>query len=264
MMQFCFIDTETTGLFTSYGDRICEIGLLAVDETLEIIESFESLVNPLREISAAAFEVNQIGDAELLSAPLFPQLADKVLELIDRRILVGHNVLFDNGFLKNEFRLAGIEYPDPRMLDTRDIARGLISSPSYGLSSLVGQFEIEVENRHRAMSDCLATYQLFKHLLALGLEKNYSSLEQMAGRYMIEPEKLFESLPDWLQEALEKGIEIEIEYMNRGNVTSRRKILPLSAFDSHGKLYIEAFCQSRKSKRTFLVERIKNVYPDRK
>ncbi|NIP44388.1 MAG: WYL domain-containing protein [candidate division Zixibacteria bacterium] len=259
-MQFCFIDTETTGLYTSYGDRICEIGILAVDENLEIIDSLDSLVNPLREISPAAYKVNRIENAELLSAPLFTDLAEQILKMIDNRIMVGHNILFDNGFLKNEFRLAEIEYPGPRMLDTRDIARGLVGSHSYGLSSMIRKFGIEVEGRHRAMDDCLATYQLFKHLLPIGLRKNYSSLEEMVSRYIIEPEKLFADLPDWLQEALEKGREIEIEYTNRGNITSRRKILPLSAFDSHGKLYIEAFCQIRQSKRTFLVERIKNVY----
>jgi DNA polymerase III epsilon subunit family exonuclease len=263
-MQFCFVDTETTGLYTSYGDRICEIGLLAVDESLEIIDSFDSLVNPLREISPDAFKVNRIDNAELLSAPLFSDLAEPILNMIDNRILVGHNILFDNGFLKNEFRLAKIEYPDPRMLDTRDIARGLVGSRSYGLSSMVRKFGIEVESRHRAMDDCLATFHLFKHLLPIGLKKNYSSLEDMVNRYVLEPERLFVDLPYWLQEALEKGTEIEIEYTNRGNVTSRRKILPLSAFDSHGKLYIEAFCQIRKSKRTFLVERIKNVHYEEK
>ena len=59
-MQFCFIDTETTGLYTAYGDRICEIGLLAIDEDLEIIDSFDSLLNPMREISPEAQAVNKI------------------------------------------------------------------------------------------------------------------------------------------------------------------------------------------------------------
>jgi DNA polymerase-3 subunit epsilon len=259
-MQFCFIDTETTGLYTSYGDRICESGLLAVDENLGITDSFESLINPLREISPGAYAVNQIENEELLTAPLFTDLAERVLEMINGRILVGHNILFDNGFLKNEFRLAELEYPGPKMLDTRDIARGLVGTHSYGLSTLVRMFGITVEDRHRAMGDCAATLELFRHLVNIGLEKNYSSLEEMAKRYIIEPEKLFIELPDWLQNALEQGTEVEIEYTNRSNIPSRRKILPLSAFDSHGKLYIEAFCKSRKSKRTFLVDRIKTVF----
>jgi DNA polymerase III epsilon subunit-like protein len=62
-----FLDTETTGLSAWFGDRICEIAILRCQGE-EIIDSFDTLVNPARPISPGAARVNGLTDAELAGA----------------------------------------------------------------------------------------------------------------------------------------------------------------------------------------------------
>lgn len=262
-MELCFIDTETTGLYPAYGDRICEIALIAADADLNIIDRFSSLVNPLREISPEAQMVNRIQQQQLKSAPVFSEIAPQISDLIRDRLLVGHNIMFDHGFLKNEFRLADFDFPRLRLLDTRDIARSLVHAESMGLSALISMFGITIEERHRAMGDCMGTYHLFRHLARLNHKENNADIAHLIEEFAFEPDETLEKLPLWLRESLDNQKEIEIEYCNRSNVSSRRIILPLAAFSDRGKVYLEAICRTRKAKRTFLIDRIKKVhYPD--
>jgi DNA polymerase III epsilon subunit-like protein len=48
-----FLDVETTGLSPWFGDRICEIAILRCRGN-EIIDTFDTLVNPERSISPGA------------------------------------------------------------------------------------------------------------------------------------------------------------------------------------------------------------------
>ncbi len=59
-----FLDVETTGLSAWFGDRICEIAILRCRGE-EILDSFDTLVNPARPISPGAARVNGLTDAEL-------------------------------------------------------------------------------------------------------------------------------------------------------------------------------------------------------
>lgn len=258
-MQLCFIDTETTGLYTVAGDRICEIGLIIVDSGLEIVERYESLINPQRLISPEAYRVNRITEVELKAAPLFADLSSKLSDLVRDSVIVGHNVDFDNDFLSNEFNLSGVDYKPVALLDTRMIAKALIPSASYGLSVLMRQFGIKIKNRHRAMGDCLATYELFLRLFNLYGEKTGGDLTSFIEKYAIRPSEEKYALPHWLESALDDEQQVRIEYRDRDNQRSVRIIKPLRVFIAHGRHYLEAFCMSKSAKRTFLVDRIKKV-----
>lgn len=262
-MELCFIDTETTGLYPAYGDRICEIGLITADAELHIMDRFTNMINPLREISPEAQKVNKIEKWELESAPIFSELVEQISPLIEGRLLIGHNIMFDYGFLKNEFRLAEYEFPNLKLLDTRDIAGSLVAAQSLGLSALIAMFDITIEDRHRAMGDCRGTYELFGRLVELNSKKNNADIAQLIEQFSFKPDDVLKRLPLWLKDSLENQKEIEIEYCNRDNIHSRRVILPLAAFSDRGKVYLEAICRNKNAKRTFLIDRIKNVhYPE--
>lgn len=255
-MKFCCIDTETTGLFVAYGDRICEIALICFDYRLRQTAVFSGFVDPERKISAGAYEVNRIEPEELAGAPKFSEMADEVLSLVSGRILVGHNVHFDYDFLNNEMRLSGKNYEPEVMLDTVEIARDLVVSKSYGLGVLLRLFGIVPAGRHRALSDCRATFELFKQLYAIYTEKYGDGPGEFVRRYGRHPQDALAALPDWLKAALDEKSEVEIVYASRGNISGRRTIQPLSVYTSMGKTYLEAYCHLRHSRRTFLVQRI--------
>lgn len=67
-----FLDVETTGLSSSYGDKICEIGFLKCRGD-KVIDSFETLINPKRPISPGASAINGITDDMVVDAPFTRQ-----------------------------------------------------------------------------------------------------------------------------------------------------------------------------------------------
>ena len=258
-MNLCFIDTETTGLYPSYGDRVCELALILTDSDLTILDEYVSLINPQREISPEAFQVNRIDRNLLAQAPLFQSIAKPANDFLRDCYLVGHNVGFDESFIRNEFRLAGIDYRPAFTLDTRRIARDLLTLQSYGLSVLATHFGIKIENRHRAMGDCRATLELFRQLARIYQSQEGGSALEFIHKFEHKVDDISVDVPNWLAQAMADNDEVEIEYSNRENQISRRKIKPLSVYADRGRTYLEAFCALRQMKLTFLLDRIKKI-----
>src|SRR5512135_3086934 len=119
---FTYLDVETTGLSAWYGDRICEIALLRCEGD-NVIDTFQSLINPERPISPGAARVNGLRDADLADAPRFAHIAEQVLALVEDAVIVCHNVPFDLGFLCGEFGKINRPLPSVPTLDTLAIAR---------------------------------------------------------------------------------------------------------------------------------------------
>ena len=47
---FSVVDVETTGFSLKRGDRIVEIGLVRLNSELQIEKTFETLINPRRDV----------------------------------------------------------------------------------------------------------------------------------------------------------------------------------------------------------------------
>ncbi len=157
-------DVETTGLEPGNGHRICEIALLRFLRGT-VIDSFVSLVNPLRPISPGASSVNGITDAMVAGAPAFADLFPGILAFVGEDALVFHNAPFDLSFLKEEARLAGGAWPGNPVIDTLVLARRSRKFREHSLSALCGVLGIGT-HFPRAESDAYATGKLVLHLLA--------------------------------------------------------------------------------------------------
>jgi len=252
------LDTETTGLHPARGDRICEIAVIMADEQWRELEIFATLINPQREISPEARQVNHIAQAELESAPLFSSLAGEIRKLTENDLLVGHNLRFDLDFLRNEFSLLGQEFNPPAAIDTRDIARALFNAPSYGLSALAKLVGLECGPRHRALIDCRITFELFKYLMEAFREQNLT-IGDVAQRFALGADYAEGPTVKQLKQALVEKRPVEIEYQDRQSAITIRTIIPHRFFQERGRGYLEAFCQSRQALRTFMLDRIKKV-----
>ncbi|MGE5188737.1 MAG: PolC-type DNA polymerase III [Gemmatimonadota bacterium] len=156
-------DVETTGLEPGDGHRICEIALLRFLRGT-VVDSFVSLVNPLRPITPGASSVNGITDAMVAGAPPFADLLPQVLAFIGDDALVFHNAPFDLSFLKEEARLAGAAWPANPVIDTLVLARRSGMFRGHSLSALCGALGIGTRF-HRAESDAYATGKLLLRLL---------------------------------------------------------------------------------------------------
>jgi len=168
--KYAIVDIETTGGFFK-RDRITEIAIVLHDGN-KILKQFSSLVNPERSIPAQITSITGITNEMVQDAPKFYEIAKDIVKLLDGTIFVAHNVRFDYTFIKNEFKSLGYTFTK-RQLCTVKLARKTFPGlRSYSLGSLIRHFDINVEARHRALDDTLATAELFEHILNSFEEKD--------------------------------------------------------------------------------------------
>jgi DNA polymerase-3 subunit epsilon len=102
------IDTETTGISPLY-ERVIELAMIRVSKN-KIIDKFTTLINPQKRISPFISSFTGITNEELEGAPIFEDVKDRVLELLNDAVFVAHNVRFDYSFIKTELKRVGINY----------------------------------------------------------------------------------------------------------------------------------------------------------
>ena len=164
--EFVIFDVETTGLFPETGDRIVEIAALKITN-LQIVDKFYSLVDPKREISMGAYEVNGITPEMLQGAPEAKEVLPRFLKFLGAAHLVGHNIKFDLSFLCYELSLLGRKLHEGMMVvDTLKLARSVLPSlDRYPLWLVAESLGIEMDQKHRAMADVELTFRVFQKLI---------------------------------------------------------------------------------------------------
>src|SRR5574338_1459799 len=211
--RFAFLDLETTGLSPWFGDRICEVGIV-VTEGRRIRETYQTLVNPERELSFGAASTNGLKDSELVEAPLFGEIAGQVAKLLHNKVVVCHNARFDLQFLDNEFRRLGREVQIPNLVDTLLLAREHFQFPSNTLASIAEVLRVPIEQEHRALADALTDRAIFFQMMD-ALKAENRPLDDFIGIYNSPawPNDGIQ-LPTELGEALQSGRRVLITYVD--------------------------------------------------
>lgn len=162
-MIYAITDIETTGGFAS-ANSITEVAVIRTDGQHEL-DRWSSLVRPAHAIPDHIAALTGIDQAMVEHAPVFAEIAEELFAMLEDAVFVAHNVHFDFSFLKKHFALAGLNW-SPRKLCTVRLARKILPGlPSYSLGRLCDSLDILHENRHRAMGDTSATYDLFRLLV---------------------------------------------------------------------------------------------------
>lgn len=163
MTKFAIVDIETTGGHFRYA-KITEIAIIVM-ENGEIVERFESLVNPECPIPPEITRITGITSEMVEKAPKFYEIAKKIIEITHDAVFVAHNVQFDYSFIKEEFKNLGFTYSKKKLCTVVLSRKYFPGLRSYALGNLIRHFGIEVVNRHRAYDDAWATLQIFKKML---------------------------------------------------------------------------------------------------
>lgn len=100
--RFIAFDVETTGLSPSRGDRIIEIGAVAL-EGERISEEFHSLISVKKHIPLVAQQIHGITNEMLAGQPSSAEVMSGFKKFIRSNALVAHNAKFDMGFISREF-----------------------------------------------------------------------------------------------------------------------------------------------------------------
>jgi len=158
--KLAFVDIETTGLGPEH-DRIIEIGILRV-ENGKLIKSYQTLINPQTQISPFISTMTGITKQSLENAPLFEDVKEQILEMLEDCVFVAHNVRFDYGFVKQELRRSGLRF-NAKHLCTVKLSRYLFPEErKHNLDSVMERFSILCENRHRAFDDAAVLWEFYK------------------------------------------------------------------------------------------------------
>ncbi len=170
-MLFAIIDIETTG-GSPKNSKVTEIAIYKHDGK-EIVDEYATLINPEMPIPPFIVNLTGISDSMVENAPKFYEVAKDIVEFTEGCVFVAHNVAFDYGVLRSEFRSLGFDYRRPHLCTVRSSRYILPGHDSYSLGKLTKSLGIALVGRHRAGGDALATAKLFGMLY----EKDKNNLE---------------------------------------------------------------------------------------
>jgi DNA polymerase-3 subunit epsilon len=186
--MYAIIDVETTGgSFTS--ERLTEIAVYLHDGN-KIVDEFSTLINPEQPIPYMITRITGISNEMVADAPRFCEIARRIVEMTEGAVFVAHNASFDYNFVRHEFKRLGYTYKRPTLCTVKLSRKLLPGHNSYSLGKLCHSLGIQIENRHRAAGDALATTKLFEMLINID-------------RYGIEQQSAF-SIPEMLREVPEE------------------------------------------------------------
>ncbi len=122
-----------------------------MDATGAVIERWESLINPVRDVGPT--RIHGITGADVAHAPEFGDVAGDIAHRLHGAVLAAHNLPFDLRMLTGEFTRLAVKFDPGSGIDTLRITRARLQDAcrSYG---------IEIEAAHRALDDAEATARL--------------------------------------------------------------------------------------------------------
>lgn len=168
MLREIVMDTETTGLDASRGDRLIELGCVEIVNRMPTGREFHRFIQPERQVHADAVRIHGITDEMLAGKPLFAAVAEDFLEFISDAPLVIHNAQFDIGFINMELgRIGKAAIEMVRVVDTLMLARRKHPAGPNSLDALCKRYGIDNSKRtkHGAIMDSLLLAQVYVELL---------------------------------------------------------------------------------------------------
>ena len=168
MLREIVIDTETTGLDPSNGDRLIELGCIEIVNRIPTGQEFHRYLNPERAIHRDAVAVHGLTGDVLADKPLFKNIADEFLAFIGEAPLVAHNAAFDLGFINAELeRAARPPLTFDRVVDTLALARRRHPAGPNSLDALCKRYGIDLSARtkHGALLDAMLLANVYVELL---------------------------------------------------------------------------------------------------
>lgn len=166
-MREIVLDTETTGLDPTTGDRIVEIGAVELFNGVPTGENYHVYINPERDVPEGAFKVHGLSTEFLSGHPVFSAIAADFVAFIGDDRLVIHNAEFDVKFINAELaRLEIAPLAPVRILDTLALARRKHPNAANSLDALCARYGVDSSRRkkHGALLDAELLAEVYVEL----------------------------------------------------------------------------------------------------
>lgn len=149
--NYTVIDLETTGLSPEYNE-IIELSAIKVADN-KIVGEYNQLVKPKKQIDYFISNLTGIDDETVMSSPSIEEVIDDYCKFIGKDVVVGHNVVFDIGFVR-ALRKTFVN----ESVDTMFVSRKLLPDlTNHKLHTLASHFNCNTSGMHRGLKDCQVT-----------------------------------------------------------------------------------------------------------
>lgn len=230
------VDLESTGGHF-YTDRITEVALIKI--TAAGVQRQSWLINPQQSIPPFVANLTGIDDELVKDAPTFQELAPVLHQELNQALIIAHNTRFDYHFLRHEFMRAGFSFRAPELCTVKFSRKLYPQHHKHNLDSIIARFNIQLLDRHRAMPDAEAVYQL----LHISLKEMGAPAWLAQAKALINPHALNPHTPTSLADALNALPD------DAGTVLFYNDQDDLLSWSDHERAYIEARSPFIRSKR---------------
>lgn len=168
--EFVSLDIETTGL-SPKSARIVEIGAVRFNGSGRISQKLSKIVFPGSGYVHGGARIHGITEAEVRRAPPIAGVLSELINFIGNRVVVAHNLSFENRFLTEELLAAGLSPAPFRGICTYRAASRLVKdAPNHKLATLAAHFGVTQETAHRALADAETCAQVAVQLVRSAAE----------------------------------------------------------------------------------------------
>jgi DNA polymerase-3 subunit epsilon len=178
-LTYTVFDTETTGLEPSNGDEIIQIGATRiVNSRLLRQEVFDQILDPECPLKPESIPIHGISEDMVRGKPNIDVVLPSFYEFCEDTVLIAHNAAFDMRFLQLKEERTGIKFSQP-VLDT--LLLSAVAHPnqeSHKLDVILERLGIQIDSRHNALEDAIATAEVFLKLVPLLEEKGVYTVRQ--------------------------------------------------------------------------------------
>ena len=164
MTDFAAIDFETAN---EYRCSVCSVGVVVVRDG-RIVDTFYSLIHPEPDYYQwFCQKVHGLCPEDTEDAPVFPKVWAKIAPLVEGLPLVAHNSRFDEGCLRDVFKVYQMDYPEYRFYDTLAASRRLFGNrlPNHQLQTVASACGYDLTHHHHALADAEACAHIAMRIL---------------------------------------------------------------------------------------------------
>ena len=232
--EMVVFDIETTGL-SVLNCKITEIGAVKIRDG-EIIDRFNTFVNPEVTIPEEIVKLTGITDAMVADEPLYPEALRSFMDFVGGDMLIAHNANFDIGFIRHFAELAELPFTNS-YADTLALSRFINPElKNHKLDTLAKYYNLGNFNHHRACDDAEMLAAILFCMINKMKEGDLSSCEDVHKEMLEKSDPL--KLPTYHQILLVKNKEglknlyklVSYSYLN---YYRRNPRIPKSELEKH-------------------------------